>query len=193
MIRDAQEVISALQHGLAARLGAERFELWFGRQVRFQILRERLVLLASHQFILERIRKQFRSEIIATLQQREYVELESKRFHPTDVGRLVNGFVTEHFSDYVDYDFTARLEDDLDAVSRGEREWVPLLKDFWKPFSKARAVDFLAFLELARRGRAIPPFRVPEGVSRREAERTYQKEQLERSIRYCRESLGISA
>ena len=65
--------------------------------------------------------------IISTLQQREYAELESRRFHPTDVGRLVNAFVTEHFADYVDYDFTARLEDDLDAVSRGEREWVPLL------------------------------------------------------------------
>ena len=72
--------------------------------------------------------------IISTLQQREYAELERRRFHPTDVGRLVNAFVTEHFGDYVDYEFTARLEDDLDAVSRGEREWVPLLDQFWKPF-----------------------------------------------------------
>ena len=74
--------------------------------------------------------------IISTLQQREYAELEKRRFHPTDVGRLVNAFVTEHFADYVDYDFTARLEDDLDAVSRGEREWVPLLEQFWKPFRR---------------------------------------------------------
>ena len=72
--------------------------------------------------------------IISTLQQREYAELEKRRFRPTDVGRLVNAFVTEHFADYVDYDFTARLEDDLDAVSRGEREWVPLLDRFWTPF-----------------------------------------------------------
>ena len=72
--------------------------------------------------------------IVSTLQQREYVELERRRFRPTDVGRLVNAFVTEHFADYVDYDFTARLEDDLDAVSRGERDWVPLLDQFWKPF-----------------------------------------------------------
>ena len=72
--------------------------------------------------------------IVSTLQQREYVELEKRRFQPTDVGRLVNAFVTEHFADYVDYEFTARLEDDLDAVSRGEREWVPLLEKFWKPF-----------------------------------------------------------
>ena len=74
--------------------------------------------------------------IISTLQQREYAELEKRRFHPTDVGRLVNAFVTEHFGDYVDYEFTARLEDDLDAVSRGEREWVPLLDQFWKPFRR---------------------------------------------------------
>ena len=72
--------------------------------------------------------------IISTLQQREYAELERRRFRPTDVGRLVSAFVTEHFADYVDYEFTARLEDDLDAVSRGEREWVPLLERFWKPF-----------------------------------------------------------
>ena len=76
------------------------------------------------------------ASIISTLQQREYAELESRRFRPTDIGRLVNAFVTEHFADYVDYDFTARLEDDLDAVSRGEREWVPLLDQFWKPFHR---------------------------------------------------------
>ena len=74
--------------------------------------------------------------IISTLQQREYAELQSRRFRPTDVGRLVNAFVTEHFADYVDYEFTARLEDDLDAVSRGEREWVPLLDGFWRPFRR---------------------------------------------------------
>ena len=74
--------------------------------------------------------------IISTLQQREYAELLKRRFHPTDVGRLVNSFVTEHFADYVDYEFTARLENDLDAVSRGEREWVPLLERFWKPFRR---------------------------------------------------------
>jgi DNA topoisomerase-1 len=48
----------------------------------------------------------------------------------------VNRFLTKFFSQYVDYEFTARMEDDLDAVSRGEREWVPLLEEFWKPFSK---------------------------------------------------------
>lgn len=72
--------------------------------------------------------------IISTLQQRHYVVLENKRFHPTDVGRIVNKFLTEHFTRYVDYNFTANLEDDLDAVSRGERNWIPLMREFWYPF-----------------------------------------------------------
>jgi DNA topoisomerase-1 len=72
--------------------------------------------------------------IISTLQAREYVVLESKRFYPTDVGRVVSRFLTEHFSRYVDYDFTARLEDELDAVARGEKDWIPVMKEFWKPF-----------------------------------------------------------
>ena len=74
--------------------------------------------------------------IISTLQQREYAEMDKKRFKPTDVGRVVNKFLTEYFSQYVDYDFTARLEDDLDAISRGEQEWIPLLSNFWTPFKK---------------------------------------------------------
>ena len=76
------------------------------------------------------------ANIISTLRNREYVEIENKRFHPTDVGKLVNNFLTAHFSDYVDYEFTAKLEDDLDAISRGEKEWVPLMKNFWESFFK---------------------------------------------------------
>ncbi|MEO9206161.1 MAG: type I DNA topoisomerase, partial [Gammaproteobacteria bacterium] len=72
--------------------------------------------------------------IIYTLQHREYVILETKRFRPTDVGRIVNKFLTQHFTKYVDYDFTAKLEDELDDIAIGEKEWVPLLKDFWTPF-----------------------------------------------------------
>ncbi|HEX2139037.1 MAG TPA: DNA topoisomerase I [Woeseiaceae bacterium] len=75
------------------------------------------------------------ASIIATLKNREYVEMDGKRFIPTDIGRIVNGFLTEHFTQYVDYDFTARLEDDLDAVSLGEKEIIPLLEHFWRPFS----------------------------------------------------------
>jgi DNA topoisomerase-1 len=74
--------------------------------------------------------------IISTLQNREYVTLDAKRFHPTDVGRIVNKFLTDHFTKYVDYSFTANLEDDLDAVARGEKDWVPLMNDFWQPFTQ---------------------------------------------------------
>ena len=74
------------------------------------------------------------ASIISTLQDRDYVELEQKRFYPTDVGRIVNKFLTNYFTKYVDYDFTANLEDELDAVSRGEEEWIPLLRNFWQPF-----------------------------------------------------------
>ncbi len=76
------------------------------------------------------------ASIISTLQQREYVEMDKKRFIPTDVGRIVNKFLTEHFTNYVDYDFTARMEDDLDAISRGEQDWVPVMRNFWQPFKE---------------------------------------------------------
>jgi DNA topoisomerase I len=74
------------------------------------------------------------ASIITTLLDRDYVELESKRFHPTDVGRVVNKFLTQHFTRYVDYDFTANLEDTLDEISRGESEWLPLMQSFWTSF-----------------------------------------------------------
>lgn len=74
--------------------------------------------------------------IVSTLQTREYVQLDTKRFKPTDIGRIVNRFLTEYFTRYVDYDFTAKLEDELDEVSRGEKEWRPLLGEFWDPFKQ---------------------------------------------------------
>ncbi|WP_407275675.1 DNA topoisomerase I [Halothiobacillus sp. DCM-1] len=76
------------------------------------------------------------ASIISTLQAREYVLLDQRRFRPTDMGRVVNGFLTDYFRDIVDYEFTASLEDDLDAVSRGERDWVPLMQAFWRPFAE---------------------------------------------------------
>jgi len=76
------------------------------------------------------------ASIISTLQDREYVLLDKKRFTPTDVGRVVNKFLTEHFTKYVDYDFTANLESALDSVADGEREWVPLMDEFWQGFNQ---------------------------------------------------------
>ncbi|MCW5568163.1 MAG: DNA topoisomerase I [Dokdonella sp.] len=86
------------------------------------------------------------ASIIQVLLNREYVVLDSRRFRPTDVGRAVGKFLSGHFAQYVDYDFTARLEDELDAVSRGEEDWIPLLEKFWKPFKatvddKSESVD----------------------------------------------------
>ncbi len=75
------------------------------------------------------------ASIISTLQNREYVLLEKKRFTPTDVGRVVNKFLTDHFAHWVDYEFTAKLENELDDISNGKEEWVPVLARFWKDFS----------------------------------------------------------
>lgn len=75
------------------------------------------------------------ASIISTLQDREYVLLDKKRFTPTDVGRVVNKFLTEHFRKYVDYDFTANLENALDEVAEGTREWIPLMDEFWTGFN----------------------------------------------------------
>ena len=74
--------------------------------------------------------------IISTLQAREYAILDKKRFMPTDVGRVVTRFLTDHFTRYVDYDFTAHLEDELDEVSEGRRDWIGVMGEFWKGFSK---------------------------------------------------------
>lgn len=86
------------------------------------------------------------ASIIQVLQGREYVYLDNRRFRPSDVGRAVAKFLTSHFTQYVDYDFTAKLEDELDAVAAGEAAWVPLMERFWKPFKstvdeKSESVD----------------------------------------------------
>jgi DNA topoisomerase-1 len=74
------------------------------------------------------------ASIIQTLVRRKYVELDRRRFIPTDTGRVVARFLANHFEPYVDYDFTARMEDTLDEISRGEIHWIPPLMQFWKPF-----------------------------------------------------------
>ncbi|PLX95210.1 MAG: type I DNA topoisomerase [Desulfuromonas sp.] len=74
------------------------------------------------------------ASIMNTLVVRKYVRLEKRTFFPEDVGMVVSDLLVKHFSQYVDYDFTAKLEEDLDAISRGEERWQPLLKQFWEPF-----------------------------------------------------------
>jgi len=80
------------------------------------------------------------ASILNVLRERKYVEMEKKRFVPTDVGEIVSKFLSTYFSDIVETSFTADIESKLDAVARGEREWRPLLHDFWGPF-KARVDD----------------------------------------------------
>jgi DNA topoisomerase-1 len=74
------------------------------------------------------------ASIMNTLVERKYARLDKKRFFPEDVGMVVSDLLTAHFQKYVDYNFTAGLEEELDQVSRGEKEWKPLLKEFWEPF-----------------------------------------------------------
>ncbi len=72
--------------------------------------------------------------IISVLQDRGYVKLEKKRFVAEALGRIVNAFLISFFEKYVEYDFTADLEAQLDDISAGERQWKAVLKDFWKEF-----------------------------------------------------------
>jgi DNA topoisomerase-1 len=74
------------------------------------------------------------ASIMNTLVTRKYVRLEKRVFFPEDVGKVVSKLLTEHFAKYVDYEFTAGLEEELDAISRGEKQWVPAVKQFWEPF-----------------------------------------------------------
>ncbi|MPV86152.1 type I DNA topoisomerase [Ostreibacterium oceani] len=76
------------------------------------------------------------ASIIQTLLNREYVISDKRRLSPTATGKIVNLFLTKHFSRYVDYDFTAKLEDELDVVADGKKDWLTLLDEFWQTFSK---------------------------------------------------------
>jgi DNA topoisomerase-1 len=74
------------------------------------------------------------ASIISTLKDREYVDMDGRRFIPTDIGKIVNNFLSSNFGEYVDYGFTAAMEDELDAISRGEESWTDPLQKFWQPF-----------------------------------------------------------
>ena len=74
------------------------------------------------------------ADTLSTLVSRNYTEIDKRTFFPTALGKVVCNFLTEHFSKYVDYEFTAQLEDSLDRVARGEIQWVPVVDSFWKPF-----------------------------------------------------------
>jgi DNA topoisomerase-1 len=75
--------------------------------------------------------------ILSVLRERGYVRLEKKRLHPEDKGRIVTAFLEAFFSRYVEYDFTANLEESLDRISAGEIDWKEVLRDFWRDFIAA--------------------------------------------------------
>jgi DNA topoisomerase-1 len=72
---------------------------------------------------------------LSTIRDRGYVEMEERRFKPTDVGYLVNDLLVGHFKDIVDVDFTASMEEKLDDIASGERPWVPVIQEFYTPFA----------------------------------------------------------
>lgn len=74
--------------------------------------------------------------IISTIQERFYVERQERRFVPSALGFATSDFIVKYFPDIVDYQFTAKMEDELDEIARGERQWVPIIKDFYGPFAK---------------------------------------------------------
>jgi DNA topoisomerase-1 len=74
------------------------------------------------------------ASIISTLRDREYVDMDARRFIATDIGKIVSRFLTKYFTKYVEFGYTADMEDELDAVSRGEEPWTSPLEKFWKPF-----------------------------------------------------------
>lgn len=75
--------------------------------------------------------------IISTIQDRGYVQRRERRLHPTELGFVVNDLLVKHFPEVMDVGFTARMEEDLDLIARGEREWVPVLREFYGPFEEA--------------------------------------------------------
>lgn len=74
--------------------------------------------------------------IISTIQIRQYVEKEEGKFFPTPVGMAVNDFLVGNFPDVFEYSFTAGMEDDLDKIANGQREWQKMMKEFYAPFEK---------------------------------------------------------
>ena len=74
--------------------------------------------------------------IISTIQDRHYVELEQRRFRPTPLGAAVNDFLVKNFPGIVEASFTAKMEEALDGVAHGEKQWVPIISEFYDPFSK---------------------------------------------------------
>jgi DNA topoisomerase-1 len=104
------------------------------------------------------------ASILQVLQDREYVRLEKKRFIPEDRGRIVTAFLENFFKRYVEYDFTAKLEEQLDDISGGKLDWKQVLRDFWAAFHAAiegtkdlKIGDVISALDEALSDHLFPP------------------------------------
>ena len=113
------------------------------------------------------------ASILTVLRDRDYVRMDKNRFVPEDKGRLVTAFLEQFFRRYVEYDFTADLEEKLDLVSAGELDWKALLRDFWKRLPRRRRRDRRAAHGPGARGaeRGAGPAHLPRQGRRRRSAR----------------------
>jgi DNA topoisomerase-1 len=97
--------------------------------------------------------------IISTIQERGYVYKENGKLCPDEIGLVVNDILTQHFPKIVDLDFTAQLEEELDEIARGEKRWVPVLKDFYAPFEETlnQAAERIEKVKIAKPTEEICP------------------------------------
>ncbi len=93
---------------------------------------------------------------VAVIQDREYVTKQDKRLIPTDTGKIVNDLLVQYFPEILDYQFTAKMEDELDDIAEGKREWRPMLRSFYDPFER----------ELKTAHEVIPSMNVEEEIGR---------------------------
>ncbi|MBI2007296.1 MAG: type I DNA topoisomerase [Candidatus Blackburnbacteria bacterium] len=107
---------------------------------------------------------------ISTIQDRQYVEKNEGKFQPTSLGNATNDFLIGYFPDVFDYDFTAHMEGSLDEIANGEKEWVPVINKFWKPFSdKLEKVEDVAKrvkIEVEKTGDKCPECKIGDQVIR---------------------------
>lgn len=101
------------------------------------------------------------ASIIRTLKDRHYVELEGRALRPTDTGEVVSTFLEKNFEQYISDSFTAEMENELDEIANGEKEYTKILKKFYGPFTKdiAAKEDIKKITDL---GKADPKFKCPE-------------------------------
>ncbi len=97
--------------------------------------------------------------ILSTIQERGYVYKQAGRFCPDEIGLVVSDLLTQHFPKIVDLDFTAQLEEELDEIARGEKGWVPVLRDFYTPFEKvlSQASEKIEKVKIAKPTEEICP------------------------------------